>query len=70
MKPTTDISSPILPCSSYDHLAKLAILDGSEQQDVVNKNIFFYTFFGNYGIEHTHDYWEFILVLSGITPMF
>ena len=30
MKPTTDTSSHIVPCSSYDHLTKLAILDETD----------------------------------------
>ena len=65
MKPTTDTPSTSLPCSSYDQEATLAALDSSEKQDIANKHIFFYTYYGNYPIEHTHDYWEFILVLSG-----
>ena len=66
MKPTTNpVTSSVLPCAYYDAEAKLAILDGSEKQDIVDKDVFFYTYYGNYGIEHTHDYWEFIVILSG-----
>lgn len=67
MKTTTEFSplSTTAPCTSYDIEARLAVIDGSEKQDAAKKNIFSYTYYGNYGIEHTHDYWEFILILSG-----
>ena len=54
-----------LPCTCYDEEARLAIIDGSEREDIKDKNVFSYTYYGNYGITHKHDYWEFILILSG-----
>ena len=67
MKTTTEFSplSTTTPCTSYDIEARLAVIDGSEKQDITKKSIFFYTYYGNYGVEHTHDYWEFILILAG-----
>ena len=62
-KPQTSVS--VLPCTYYDKETSRDILNGAKGQDIANKSIFFYTYYGNYPIEHKHDYWEFILVLSG-----
>ena len=66
MKPSPHpFTSSNIPCAYYDDEARHAILDNSEKQDIIDKNIFFYTYYGNYGVEHTHDYWEFNLILAG-----
>ena len=51
--------------TSYEAELKTAISGGYESEDAKQKNIFSYTYYGNYEITHNHDYWEFIIVLSG-----
>jgi len=51
--------------AKYDSELQHAALSGDKTEDILNKQIFSYTYYGNYAITHRHDYWEFIIVLSG-----
>ena len=49
----------------YESEVQRAALNRDATEDILNKQIFSYTYYGNYAITHYHDYWEFIIVLSG-----
>lgn len=51
--------------AEYESELQHAILNGDKTEDIPNKNIFSYTYYGNYAVSHRHDYWEFIIILSG-----
>lgn len=49
----------------YDVEVARATNYNGKLEDFNAPDLFSYTYYGNYGIPHCHDYWEFIIVLSG-----
>lgn len=49
----------------YDIEVARAMNYNEKSKTIKTPDIFSYTYYGNYGIPHCHDYWEFIVILSG-----
>lgn len=56
---------PAINTSCYVDEVNRALFEGYFVQDLREKHVFPYTYYGTYSILHNHDYWELIIVLSG-----